>query len=81
MGNMELLCIQSREIGTHLASREKSHGFSRVAVGTRGTFSNYGGDSHAKLVFVQQRQDSCLVTRDSSGILSRLIGDYGRFSS
>ena len=27
-------------------------------------------DSHSKLVFVQRRQDSCLVMRDTSGISS-----------
>ena len=30
------------------------------------------GDGPIKLEFVQQRQDSCLVTRDTSGISSRL---------
>ena len=41
-------------------------------VGTWGTFSSYGGDGHAKLVFVQRCQDSCLVTRYTSGISKRL---------
>ena len=31
----------------------KSHVFSRVAVGTWGTFSRYGRDGHSKLRFVQ----------------------------
>ena len=61
-----------RGIGPHLSARGKFHGFSLVAVGTWGMFSSYGGGSHSKLVFVQQRQDFCLVTRDSSGISSRL---------
>ena len=52
--------------------RGKSHGFSRVAAGTWGTFSIYGRDGHSKPVFVQQSQDSCLVTRDTSGISVRL---------
>ena len=32
---------------------EKCHGFSRVAAGTWGRFSSYGGDVHSKLEFVQ----------------------------
>ena len=72
MGNMELLCTQCRGIRPHLTSRGKSHCFSRVAAGTWGIFSSYGGDIHSKLLFVQQHQDSCLVTRDNSGISSRL---------
>ena len=35
-------------------------------------FSSYGGHGHSKLVFVQLCQDSCLVTRDTSGISTRL---------
>ena len=46
--------------------------FSRVVVGTLGALSSYGRDCHSKLVFVQRRQDSCLVLSDSSGISSRL---------
>ena len=37
----------------HLLARGKSHGFSRVAAGTWGIFSSYGGDVHSKLQFVQ----------------------------
>ena len=33
---------------------------------------SYGGDGHSKLVFVQQHQDSCLVTRDTSVMSTRL---------
>ena len=40
--------------------------------GTWGIFSSYGGDDPLKLVYVQQYQDSCLVTRDYSGISTRL---------
>ena len=36
--------------------------------GNWGIFSTYGGDGHSKLVFVQQHQDSCLVTMDTSGV-------------
>ena len=53
-------------------ARGKSHVFSRVAAGTWGIFSSNGGDDPSKLVFVHRRQDSCLVTRDTSGISSRL---------
>ena len=42
-----------RGIGPHLAARGKSHGFSRVAAGTWGIFSSYGGDVHSKLEFIQ----------------------------
>ena len=66
--NMELLCPQCMGIGPRLSMRGKSHGFSRVAVGTWGIFSSYGGDGHSKLVFVQQRQNSCLFTLDTSAI-------------
>ena len=57
-----------QNIWPQLSARGKSHDFSRVAAGTWGIFSSYGGDNPSKLVFVQQRQDSCLVTRDTSGI-------------
>ena len=33
-------------------ARGKSHGFSRVAVGTWGIFSSYVGDAHSKREFV-----------------------------
>ena len=72
MGNMELLCMQCMRIGTHLTVSGKSHGFSRIEAGTLGIFSSYGGDRHSKLVFVQCYQYSCLLTRNSSGISSRL---------
>ena len=54
--------------------------FSRVATGTLCIISSYGKDDPSKLVFVQPRQDSCLVTRDTSGISKRLAGQYGHFS-
>ena len=68
IGSMELLCMQCRGIGPHRSLRGKSHGSSQFALGTWGMFSNYVGDGHSKLVFVQCRQDSCLVRIDSSGI-------------
>ena len=46
--------------------------FSRVAAGTWGIFSSYGGHDTSKLLFVQRRQVSCLFTKDSSGISLRL---------
>ena len=72
MGTRELLCMQCRGIGPHLAARGKSHSFSQIAAGTWGIFSSYGGDGHSKLVFVQRRHDSCVVMRDTSGISTRL---------
>ena len=33
---------------------------------------SYSGDGHSKPVFVQQRLDSCIVTRDITGISARL---------
>ena len=55
-------------IWPHLVVRGNSHGFSRVAAGTWGIFSSYGGNGHSKLIFVQRRQDSYLIMRDTSGI-------------
>ena len=72
MGNMELLCSPCRGIGLHLAVRGKSHDFSRVASGPWRIFSSLGGDGLSKLVFVQRSQDSCLDTRDTSEVFSRL---------
>ena len=57
--------MQCRGIRPHLAARVTSHGFSQVAAGTWDIFSSYGGDDPSKLVFVQRRQDSFLVTRDT----------------
>ena len=55
-----------------LPARWKSHGFSRVAAGTRCIFSSYGGDGNLKLGFVQRSQYSCLVMTDTSGSYSML---------
>ena len=68
IGNTEFHCTQCRGIGPHLAARGKSHEFPRVAAGTGGIFSSYGGDGHLKLGFVQRSQDSCLVMKDTSVI-------------
>ena len=38
IGNLELLCMQCRGIGSHFLPKGKSHGFSRVAAGTWGIF-------------------------------------------
>ena len=51
-----------------LSSWHNDNGIPRVEAGTWGIFSGYGGDGHSKLVFVQRRQDSCLVSMDTSGI-------------
>ena len=59
-------------IGSHLTTSSKSHRFSPVAVGIWGIFSSYSGDGHSKLGFVQRLQDSYLVTKDTSGISTRL---------
>ena len=64
--------MQCRGIRPNLAARGKSDGSSRVAVGPWGIFASYGGDGHSKLVFVQRRQNFCLVTRDTSAILTIL---------
>ena len=53
IGKTQLLWTQCRGIGPHFVARGKSHGFSRVAAGTCGIFSSYGGDVHSKLEFVQ----------------------------
>ena len=68
IGNTELFCKQSKGIGLHLMAWQKSHGFSRVASVTCGTFSSYSGVGHSKLEFVQRSQDLSLVTTDTSGI-------------
>ena len=73
IGNAELLCRQCRGIGPHLVAGGKSYGFSRVAAGTWRIFSSCGVNDPSKLVFVKRCQDSCLVTRDTSGICSRLV--------
>ena len=72
IGNTALLCTQCRGIGPHLTARGKSHDFSRVAAGNWVIFSSYGGDGPLQLRIVKERQDSFLVTRDTSGISSRL---------
>ena len=67
IGKTQLVCMKCRGIGPHLVARGKSHVFSRVAAGTWGIFSSYGGDDHLKLGFVQRSQDSCLVMTVTSG--------------
>ena len=42
-------------------------------MGTWGIISSFGRDDPLRLVFVQQRQDFCLVMRDTSGMSSRLV--------
>ena len=67
-----MLCKQCSRIGPHIEARGKSHGFIHVAEGTWDIFSSYCRDDPSNLVFVQRCQDSCLVTRDTSGISSRI---------
>ena len=71
MAYMELLCTSFMVIGPHLVVRRKSQSFSRVVAGIWGIFSSYGRDGNSKLVFVQRSHDSCLITRDTSGISTR----------
>ena len=52
IGKTQLLCMQCRVFGPHLLARGQSHGFSRVAAGTRGLFFSYDGDAHLKPEFV-----------------------------
>ena len=68
IGKTQLLWTKCRVVVPHLAVRGKSHGFSRVAAGTWGIFSNYGRDVHSKLKFVQWSHDTCLDMRDTSGM-------------
>ena len=71
MGNRELLCTQFRGVLPHLVAKG-NYGFSRVVARTWGIFSSFCGDDPSNLLFVEQRQDSCLLNRDTSGISSRL---------
>ena len=59
-------------MGLHLAARDKSHVFSRVAAGTWGIFSSCGGDDPSTPVFVQRHQEAYLVMRNTAGISLRL---------
>ena len=58
--------MQCRGIGPHLVGRGKSHGFSPLSSGTSGTFSRIGQEGPSKFRFVQRREDSFLVVRDTS---------------
>ena len=69
---MELFCTHCQGIGPHHGVMGKSHGFSRIAVGTWVLILIYDGDGPSKLLFVQRCQDTCLVARDTSGFSSRL---------
>ena len=67
-----MLCTKCTGIWPHLAARRKSHEFSRAVTGHCDVFSSYGAEGHLKLGFIQQSQDSSLVSTDSSGIYTRL---------
>ena len=55
--------------GNRASSRGKGkvYFFSPLSLGTCGTFSRKGQEGPSKFMFVQRRQDSCLVSRDTSG--------------
>ena len=63
-----MLCMQCREMGTHLTAIGRSHDFSQVAMGTWVIFSRHSWNDPSKLLFVQRRQDSSLFMMDTSGI-------------
>ena len=46
--------------------------FAWIAAGTWNIFSCFGGDNPSQLLFVQRRQESCVVMKDTSGISMRL---------
>ena len=79
-GNTEILCMQCRGIGPHLATRGTTHVFSRDAVGTWDIFSSCSEDGFSKLMFVERSQDSCLIMRHTSKSPRGLAGKYGCFS-
>ena len=67
-------------IGLHTMQGNRSSSGGEVEVscffpscgGNLGIFSSYFMDEPSKLMFVQPCQDTCLVTRDTSGMSSRL---------
>ena len=75
--NTEFLCMQCMGIGPHLSAMGKSHCFSQFVAGTLGIFSSYDGDGPSKLVFVQQRQDTCLVVRATLGFSLNIGREIG----
>ena len=69
IGKTQLLCMQCRGIGPHLAARGKSHEFSRVASGT--------------LYILEIRREWQYETRDcsaTSGLLSSYEGHLGKLN-
>ena len=67
-----IACMQCRGIEPHFPASGISHTNSRVAPRTWGTYASYSGDGHSKLHFVQRSQDTRVVMRDTSGLLTRL---------
>ena len=59
--------MQHRGIGPHLTARGKSHGFARLSLENRRIFSRNGQEGPSKFMFVQRRQDSGLVARNTLG--------------
>ena len=70
-----LLAVQWNRTSSH--DRGKSQAFSQVAAGTWGFITSYDGDVLETLMFSQQRQDSCLVSMDTSGFSSSLARAVG----
>ena len=66
---ISLLTMQGNQVSS--PGKGKSHGFSQIAVGAWDIFSCYDGDGPSKLVFVQRRQHSFLVSKDTSGFSSK----------
>ena len=64
--------MQCRGIGPHLAASLKSHDFFWSCGGNLGYILELLRDDPSKPLFVQRRQDSCLLRRDTSGISLRL---------
>ena len=64
--------MQCSGIGPHLMASWKSHDFFSSCARNLGYILELPRDDPSKPLFVQRRQDSCLLTRDTSGISSML---------
>ena len=63
--------MQCSGIGPHLMASWKSHDFFSSCARNLGYILELPRDDPSKPLFVQRRQDSCLVRRDTSGISTR----------
>ena len=86
IGKTQLLCMQCRGIGPHLVARGKSHGFSRVAAGTWGTFSSYDGDAMKPVYSSMSGSNCCFLTciqtsQEASQVIwySHLLKNFSQF--